>query len=153
VNCPRCDQEVTERKVGGSRAGVCPSCRGAWVPFESMEAVLPRLAELAPAGEPSAAAAPAPAAGQKLKCPNCGGDLVTLKDQGAGGAQVHACLVCFGRWVDGSELGRLRGGGLKRLLASFLRMFRSGGHSPTPGAPPGAPPAEESSRTETPGEG
>jgi len=137
--------------VGLARAHPCAACGGAWVPFESCEAVMRRLAELAPAQAPAAP----PAGPDKLKCPGCGGDLVAVKAHGAGGVVVRTCLVCFGRWVDGWELGRTRGRGLLGLVKALLRALspkeKPPRAAPQPAArPPAEPPAEESARTEVP---
>jgi Zn-finger nucleic acid-binding protein len=136
--------------MGTGRAATCPACKGAWVPFASIEVVMPRLAELAPRSAEGLAAAGDPAA--KLKCPECGGDLVTVKSGEARGGAVRTCLVCFGRWIDGAELARFRRRG---LLGRLLDIFRSkpspaAGPSPEAAAPPPAP--EESARTEPPEE-
>jgi Zn-finger nucleic acid-binding protein len=148
MNCPRCHSEVAERAMGTGRAATCGSCGGAWIPFGCIEMVMPRLAELAPGG----AVEPPPAgdAGDKLKCPECGGDLVTVKSGEVRGLAIRTCLVCFGRWVDGGELGKLKRRG---LLARFFDLFRSGepgggseGSTAAPGGP--GPAAEESARTE-----
>ena len=147
MNCPRCNRELAERRMGTGRAGVCPECGGAWVPFNSVEQVMPRIDELAP--EPGTAGE-APAGEEKLKCPDCGGDLVTVKGQGAGAVATCTCLVCFGRWADGAELARLRTGGLGRLWRGLRRIF---GGRPVAAAPPAeaaaGPPAEESQRTDS----
>ncbi len=139
--------------MGTGRAGVCSSCRGAWVPFASIEAVMPRLGELAPAKDE--APAPADAAADKLKCPECGGDLVAVRHAEVRGASVRTCLVCFGRWIDGAELVRLKGGGLlSRLLGIFGTKSRPPAAGQETGAEPSpdAPASEESARTETPAE-
>jgi len=122
------------------------------VPFASIEAVMPRLGELAP--EKGAEVPPATPGGEKLKCPECGGDLVAVRSGEVRGAALRTCLVCFGRWVDGAELVRLRGGGLlARLLSVFRTKRRPAAAAREAGAgPPEVPPAEESARTEAPAE-
>ena len=62
MNCPRCSSEIDERQVSTGRAGVCSSCRGAWVPFASIEVVMPRLGELAPVHLPGQAVQQPPGA-------------------------------------------------------------------------------------------
>jgi len=153
LNCPRCAGKLNEVMVGLCRAHTCAGCGGAWVPFESCEAVMPRLSELAPAEAPPAL----PAEAAKSKCPGCGGDLVVVKAYGAGGVAVRTCMVCFGRWVDGSELCRTRGQGLLGLIRAMLQRLAPKEKLPRNAPPPGEPePAagfrsEESARTETPG--
>lgn len=134
------------------------------MPFENWESLAPSLGSLAPASRPTESATPA-LEGGKPKCPGCGGDLVTVRAQELGGATVLTCLVCFGRWVDGRELYRLRGGGLRRLWRSLLGALlpkesprgvpaAPAGEAESPAEPeeeappPGAP--EESARTEPP---
>lgn len=150
MNCPRCHSEVAERAMGTGRVATCSSCGGAWIPFGCIEMVMPRLGELA-RREPLDAAAAA-GADDKLKCPECGGDLVTVRSGEVRGLAVRTCLVCFGRWVDGGELGKLKRRG---LVARFLGLFRSKGPGPAeerggklPVGPGPGPAAEESARTE-----
>jgi Zn-finger nucleic acid-binding protein len=111
------------------------------VPFSGIELILPRISDLAPQGE-----VPAVAASGKPKCPECGGDLVTVKSGEIRGAAARTCLVCFGRWIDGGELAKLRKGGL------FSRLLRLFGFRPEKRAPAAEGPApfsaEESARTE-----
>ncbi len=152
MNCPRCARELKQVMVSLCRAHTCAACGGVWVPFESCEAVMPRLTELAPEEPP----AEAPPAAARLKCAGCGGDLVTVRAHDAGGIAVRTCLVCFGRWVDGQELARTRGRGLLGMLRAALRRLapkdKRPPSAPAPeAAPPVAqPPSEESARTETP---
>jgi len=155
MNCPRCARELAEKMVSLHASSACPGCGGVWVPFESVDAVLPRLAELAP---PEGLVPPAEAGQKGLRCPSCGGEMAGVKAHGAGGALVRTCLVCFGRWVDGSDLVRARGHGLRRLWRAILRALKPK-ERPAPRPEPAeegtAPPrpqpsAEESSRTEPP---
>jgi Zn-finger nucleic acid-binding protein len=132
--------------VGLNRAGSCPACGGAWVPFESCEAVLPRLEELASDVEP---AAEAPVGGA-FKCPGCGGDMVRVKTQGAAVSAMHTCLVCFGRWVDGNEMARTRARGLGGLFRRLLRGLVPKGR-PARSGPPPAPPSRPAGPPETGG--
>jgi len=154
LNCPRCSGTLSQVMVSLCRAHTCQACGGAWVPFESCEAVMPRLAELAPEGTP----APLAAAPAKVKCPGCGGDLVPVKAHASGGITVRTCMVCFGRWVDGSELLRTRGQGLLGMIKAMFRRMAPKDKAPKNAPAPGeAEPAahlrsEESARTETPGQ-
>jgi Zn-finger nucleic acid-binding protein len=145
VDCPRCSEAMEERPVGTARAAVCGGCRGVWVRFASIEAVMPRLRDLAPG--PQVVVAPC-AGDAKLNCPECGGDLVAVKSGEFGGVAVRTCLVCFGRWVDGAELNRF---GRRGFLARLLGWLMPGrGEAPPAGSGPGAAPQgpEESVRTE-----
>lgn len=161
MNCPHCGGGLAERLVGLNRAASCPGCSGVWVPFESCEAVLRRLEDLAPESEPAAAAPPA--GRERMKCPGCGGDMVRVKSQGAAVAAMHTCLVCFGRWVDGAEMARTRARGLGGFFRRLLRALVPKSRAPHSGPPPahsggaGAAPAprssEESARMETPEKG
>jgi Zn-finger nucleic acid-binding protein len=143
---------MSDRRLGTGRACSCSLCGGAWVPFAGMEVVMPRLAELAPAEKPGEPAG-APPAG-RLKCPECGGDMVGVKGGEARVSSLRTCLVCFGRWVDGGELFKLRRRGLLGRLAD---LFRSGKRPPAAGEPARdqtvpQPSAEESARTGAPPE-
>ena len=55
MNCPRCARELKQVMVSLCRAHTCAACGGVWVPFESCEAVMPRLTELAPEEPPAEA--------------------------------------------------------------------------------------------------
>jgi Zn-finger nucleic acid-binding protein len=135
--------------MGTGRAGKCPTCEGAWVPFASLESVMPRLAELAPqevrdSGDELDTA-------EKLKCPECGGDLVSVRSNEVRGAAVRTCLVCFGRWIDGAELAKLRRRGFfGRLLDAFRPKAAAQSSEGGEEMPPASPLAEESARSESP---
>ena len=151
MKCPRCRTEIKDRRMGTGRAGTCPSCQGAWVPFASLESVMPRLAELAPQ-EASRSEAEIDA-GEKLKCPECGGDLVSVRSNEVRGAAVRTCLVCFGRWIDGAELAKLHRRGLFGRLFDVFRPKTAPQSSAGGGEmPPASPLAEESARSEPPEE-
>jgi len=111
---------------------------------------MPRLSELAP--QPGTEGVGCGVPGEKLKCPDCGGDLVGVKSGEFRGAAVRTCLVCFGRWVDGAELEKLGGKGFfSRILGALIPRGRAPmADEDLPTAE--APPAEESARTETPEE-
>jgi Zn-finger nucleic acid-binding protein len=142
--------------VGTGRACSCGSCGGVWLPFGSIETVVPRLAELAealsPAAGPGGRAVP-----ERLKCPDCGGDMVAVRSNEVRGAALSTCLVCFSRWASGTELSKLRRRG---LLSRLLGMFLPGKRPIAPVGEPGPAPApasegtsgEESVRTTPPGD-
>ncbi len=130
--------------MGTGRVGRCPSCLGVWVPFSGIELIIPRISDLAPE-EP----VPAAPEGGKGKCPECGGNLVTVKSGEIRGAAARTCLVCFGRWIDGSELSKLRKRG---LLSRLLGLFGARPGKPAPAEDVAPFSAEESARTDPQGQ-
>lgn len=135
--------------VGGGRACRCAACGGVWIPFGSVDRVVPRLGELAGGERSPEAAARRPAS--KYKCPECGGDLVRVRSGAVRGGSLCTCLVCFGRWVDGEALAGMARRGFWGWLGRLFRPPAPPPLSGDPGAaePPAGRPGEESARTET----
>jgi Zn-finger nucleic acid-binding protein len=90
------------------------------VPFTNIDSISMRIADLEPTNPP-AVKLDAEQKVATLKCPECGGELVGVKNNDLGGVSARTCLVCFGRWVDGSDLARSSHRG---FFARFLDYFR-----------------------------
>jgi Zn-finger nucleic acid-binding protein len=118
-----------------------------------MESVVPRVGELIP--DRPGNTVPDIAPQTKLKCPECGGDLVQVKSNEIRGAAVKTCLVCFGRWIEGAELRGMKGRGLFARIFDFFKSknrpvnIDASEHAPVTGS---GVPAEESARIEPPEE-
>lgn len=72
-----------------------------------------------------------------MKCPKCGGDLVTEEWSGI---QVDRCPECLGVWFDAGEAEELikhegRSGGFASVFAALARGVRGSSDKPTPNEP------------------
>ncbi len=90
------------------------------MPFSNIDSVSLRITDLVPAN-PSVVQEDAEQKFVTLKCPECGGELVGVKNNDLGGVAARTCLVCFGRWVDGGDLVR---SSYRGFFARFLDYFR-----------------------------
>jgi len=106
MKCVKCDGELIRVTIDGTRVDQCPKCFGIWFDFGELEEVLEaehletlRHAE-AENKDYDALAAP---------CPRCGGKgkMVPVKQIGRD-FHIDTCTVCYGKWLDGGELDKLR---------------------------------------------
>ncbi|MEK7450046.1 MAG: zf-TFIIB domain-containing protein [Planctomycetota bacterium] len=133
VECPRCEgHKLEEETAGESRFKQCPHCGGAWFNINELERALGRgikfslpacdisLETLAGSPRLSESGAGSP----KPVCPLCHTGLIQIKAMDTSGLTVHACLICQGRWVDGSEIVRQQQKGLfAHIRELVMRLF------------------------------
>ena len=103
----------------------CSQCGGAW--FYEKDADLALRAAGARAWPPpqlSAAVSSGAAPLQAWTCPCCGGALIEIQDRRGTGAAVRRCLICYGGWMDHSDLQRVTVAS-SHLMARFGRLIRN----------------------------
>ncbi len=118
MTCPRCDRALEDLYRDGARFGHCPQCGGVWFDFEFLDGIAEsvRKARTPKSGRlPGVDASP-------LRCPKCEGGLVGISQEKY---PYHACIVGYGRWVDGGELPT--GPRLSRRIQTLFRKFVEGG--------------------------
>ena len=123
MNCPRCSAPLREAKVEEVLLDKCDACRGVWFDFAEMERVTvkERRALRDVMGSVETGEHTQPAVDEHLNCPRCGDVLLTVRSTEHPDLQIEACLSCYGRWLDGGELGRVRNKGLWRKLTALCR--------------------------------
>ena len=120
MTCPRCDRSLQEFDKEGSRFGHCAECGGVWFDFDDLD----RMVEAAIGEGLNRAVASGRHPVQEeaeLRCPRCEGGLVKVT---SGEYCYLACVVCYGRWVDGNDLPR--DGGLSRRIKVLFRKIVEG---------------------------
>lgn len=118
MNCPRCNVPLAEARVEDVVLDRCGQCGGIWLDFAQLERVLSResraLRDLVPVGARPIADS------NDLTCPRCGDGLIRMRVPSEP-VVYYACITCYGRWLDGSELGRLVG---RPLSMKFEQLFQ-----------------------------
>lgn len=121
--CPRCKTPVRETKVDEILVDKCDGCGGVWFDFAELERIVVKdrhaLADIL--GDVGPQDHEPPREGSRLKCPRCSDELLTVHSTDHPDLQVEACLTCYGRWLDGGELGRVRDQGLLQKFKTLLR--------------------------------
>ena len=118
--CPRCNRDLDEVTREDARFGHCAECGGVWFDFEDLD----RMVEAAVGegvGRESPSGRQPRQAQATLRCPRCEGGLVPVAQDAY---PYLACVVCYGRWVDGGDLPQ--DGGLSRRLKVLFRKFVEG---------------------------
>jgi len=111
MNCPACDQRLTETRVGGVAVDICQGgCGGIWFDAfelqkvdEKHEAAGERLVQIK--RDPTRPVDPS----RKRACPRCEG--VKLKRHlfsPKSAVTVDHCPNCAGYWLDAGELEKIR---------------------------------------------
>jgi Zn-finger nucleic acid-binding protein len=120
MKCAKCDGQLAPVTVGGVTVDQCDKCSGIWMDFGELKKVLSeedagKLRGLGGMGEAHDR--------QKAACPRCGGDgtMVQLADPKHKDVHLDTCLVCYGHWLDGGELEKLRAQGLFETVAGFFK--------------------------------
>ncbi len=119
MNCPHCNVALGEVKVDEVVLDRCPECGGIWFDFALLERVLSReshaLRTLLPESSTHGGVEE-----DTLNCPRCGDTLIRMRAS-AEPVVYYGCLTCYGRWLDGSEIGRIVG---RSLAIKFERLFQ-----------------------------
>lgn len=118
VKCPKCADAVLEAiKAGEADVHRCAACGGIWFNFSELETVLK-----IPSGLTKVDRRPVDPTKDQMKanCPECHTPMIKIKALGHADVTMDGCKVCYGRWLDGGELAKLKGGGLWAKLKSLL---------------------------------
>lgn len=143
--CPRCGQALEAARSDEIALDRCAKCAGLWFDVNELDRVMARgrraWEAIVPHAEPpaapppvsppadAAAATPAPAAAPpgpapspKTLCPRCEVPMIRIKTLEEPRLDVHACTLCYGRWVDSAEFGKLHAE-RPGLLGSLLHLL------------------------------
>jgi Zn-finger nucleic acid-binding protein len=119
MNCPRCRTPLTQTKVDEVAVDHCEACGGIWLDFAELDRLLTHesraLRDLLPKNAP-----PRPDDQAPLACPRCSAPLIRMRASPEP-VVYYACLTCYGRWLDGSEIPRIVG---RPLTAKFEKLFQ-----------------------------
>jgi uncharacterized protein len=119
-NCPHCqDQKLYETVTKNTRYRQCEKCGGIWFNINELEkAVGDKIRFNMPqTANPQETTAPA-------KCPACFTNMSTIRGLELPDIKVSACMICQGRWIDGSEVAKLQARGIFSQVKSFImRLF------------------------------
>lgn len=121
MTCPRCDRGLEEIEREGSRFGHCQQCGGVWFDFDDLDRILDSAQEVA-AERPASSGRIQEAERAPFRCPRCEGGLVGVRHDEY---PYSACVVCYGRWVDGGDLPA--GPRLSRRIKTLFKKFVEGG--------------------------
>ena len=121
--CPRCKESLQEIKLDEILLDKCGLCGGVWFDFAEMERLVAKdrrtLTRIL--GDAAPRAHELPDEDARLVCPRCSDALLTVRSTEHPDLQVDACLTCYGRWLDGGELGRVRDQGLFDKVKDLAR--------------------------------
>ncbi len=119
-NCPHCqDQKLYETVAKNTRYRQCEKCGGIWFNINEMEkAVGDKIKFTLPqAANPQETTTPA-------KCPACFTNMSPIRGLELPDIKVSACMICQGRWIEGSEVAKLQARGIFSQVKSFImRLF------------------------------
>jgi len=119
MNCPKCHttelEDVTVDEVSMNR---CRGCNGMWVAFSEFDKIMDNPPEQIIEEDRKITPEETDAT---LKCPSCDADLIRLRSIENKDVVMGACVVCYGRWLDGGELARLQKKGVIGRFKDFLR--------------------------------
>ncbi len=122
MECPRCGFRLREIPLDDLRLDECAHCGGVWFDFTELERLLVMdrgtLDDLA-GGRMSVRGMSANQ--EKLYCPQCEFRLVRVRSGVDPDLTLHGCLSCYGRWVDGEEMSRIK---RKSLLVKLGRVLK-----------------------------
>jgi uncharacterized protein len=118
--CPHCqDQKLYETVAKNTRYRQCEKCGGIWFNINELEkAVGDKIRFSLPQ-----TASPAAATNQ-ARCPSCFTPMSAIKSLELPDVNVSACMICQGRWMEGSEVAKLQARGIFSHVKSFImRLF------------------------------
>lgn len=122
MKCVKCDGSLRKVTVGEVEVDQCDKCSGIWFDFGELQQVLAQgdVEKLKDAVDNSAQEDTVRAA-----CPVCGGDgkMVACASLQKRGVHIDTCKVCYGQWLDGGELEKLKKKGLMQSVAGFFKKL------------------------------
>ena len=120
MKCVKCEGELSQVAVGGVTVDQCNKCSGIWLDLGELEKVLSGddVTKVRSLGDNSEVHDQ-----EKATCPRCKGEgkMVQLADPKHQGVHLDRCLVCYGHWLDGGELEKLRNKGVFGTVAGFFK--------------------------------
>jgi Zn-finger nucleic acid-binding protein len=119
-NCPHCqDQKLYETVTKNARYRQCEKCGGIWFNINELEkAVGDKIKFTVPQS-----ATPQESSSQ-AKCPACFTTMSAIRGLELPDVRVSACMICQGRWIEGTEVAKLQARGIFSQVKSFImRLF------------------------------
>lgn len=107
MNCPKCGVGLKRVEVERSSVDQCPSCTGVWLDAREMSGVL----DLPSKSLSKVYGTAKPGVDKKTgTCPRCEDDtaLIKLPNPAVPDIMTDSCPNCYGVWLDGGELGRIK---------------------------------------------
>jgi len=123
--CPRCNASLREQRVDAILLDKCDGCGGVWFDFAELERAVAKDQRTLSGilREPKGRTPQPPSPDSPLICPRCNGELLSVRSTDYPEVEIHACLGCYGRWLDGSEMDRIRNKGLLSKFAKLLSQI------------------------------
>ena len=123
--CPRChDQKLHKTISGANEHFQCHNCGGTWFGINELEKA---IADKIKFNMPENVIPiefnehiPGP-----IKCPSCLVTMSNIQSFEIPDTKVSACMICQGRWLDGSQIALLQNRGLVKQLKNFVASFFS----------------------------
>lgn len=119
IFCPRCmTHQLAEATAKEIYYKQCPHCGGMWFNINELEKALGNKVKFAmPEGT-----VPEKFSTHSLKptCPTCNVHLIHINALETPELAVEACVICQGRWVDGSEIAQFQNRGLFAQIKNFV---------------------------------
>ncbi|MBI5779572.1 MAG: ATP-dependent sacrificial sulfur transferase LarE [Planctomycetes bacterium] len=118
--CPHCqDQKLYETVTKNTRYRQCEKCGGIWFNINEMEKAV---------GDKIRFNLPQSATPQETmttaKCPACFTNMSVIRGLELPDVKISACMICQGRWINGSEVAKLQARGIFNQVKSFImRLF------------------------------
>jgi uncharacterized protein len=123
MSCPRCKDKKLEKVVAkDARFKQCHHCGGSWFNLNELEkAIGKKIKFMLPSGTKASEAF---SYSNKPICPTCHAPLIHIKSFDFAEIGIEACIICQGRWVDGTEIEKLQNRGLLTQVKNFvMRLF------------------------------
>jgi Zn-finger nucleic acid-binding protein len=120
MDCVKCQGELKKVTIDEVEVDQCAECSGTWFDFGELKKVLQaedvqKLENVLENNEGDDL--------ERGKCPSCGGDgnMVQCASLKAKDIHIDVCPICYGRWLDGGELERLRSTGVFKSVENFFK--------------------------------
>ena len=117
MRCVKCGGELKRLRIDEIEVDQCGVCEGIWFDFDELEKVLGKRHLEALKSDAAKAvdydSRPAP-------CPRCGGvgKMTPVVEPGKN-IRIDTCKICYGKWLDGGELRKLKEASLADFLVSI----------------------------------
>ncbi len=122
MKCVKCDGALREVAVENVEVDQCDKCRGIWFDLGELEKVLAQgeIQKLRDTIDNSKTEDI-----QQASCPVCGGNgkMVQCASLRKRGVHIDTCSVCYGQWLDGGELEKLKKKGMFETLSGLFKRL------------------------------
>lgn len=122
MKCVKCEGTLQKVNIGTVEVDQCDRCSGIWFDMAELGKVLAArdVQNLRATVDNSQAQD-----SQRATCPVCGGEgkMVQCVDLHKHDIHIDTCSVCYGQWLDGGELEKLREKGLFESVSGFFKRL------------------------------